>query len=315
MGVARLAVARRLLRFAVSVAVLLVASFAMLHLIPGDPVRAALGPTAPAELVAQRRAELGLDDPLLVQFGRYLSGVFTGDFGISFGSRQPVADVIGARLLNTLEIAGLAIGLALLVAIPVGMALAVRTEHGRNRGSELGFTASTGALIAVPDFLLAVGLVVVFAVELGWVPPATKAGPESYLLPVLALAAGPAAALARLIRVETLRELGKDYFRLARAKRLPAGRLYLKHLLPNSLTATLTVAGLLLSSLIVGTVVVENVFAWPGLGTRVVDSIIDKDYPVAQAAILVYGAIVLVVNLLVDLALAVLDPRSEIREM
>ncbi|MGH3680234.1 MAG: ABC transporter permease [Natronosporangium sp.] len=309
-----MAVVRRLVRFAVSMAVLLVASFAMLHLIPGDPVRAALGPTAPAELVAQRRAELGLDEAIGIQFGRYVSGVFTGDFGVSFISRQPVADVIGARLLNTLEIAALATVVALLVAIPVGMALAVRTANGRHRGSELAFTTTTGTLIAVPDFLLAVGLVVLFAVELGWFPPATKAGPESYLLPVLALAAGPAAALARLVRVETLRELGKDYFRLARAKRLPAGRLYLRHLLPNSLTATLTVAGLLLSSLIVGTVIVEYVFAWPGLGSRIIDSIIDKDYPVAQAAILIYGAIVLVVNLLVDLALAVLDPRSTIRE-
>lgn len=309
-----MAVLRRLLRFAVSMGVLLVASFAMLHLIPGDPVRAALGPTAPAELVAQRRAELGLDDPVRDQFIRYVGGVFTGDFGVSFGSRQPVGDVIVARLPATLQIAALATMLALLVAVPVGIALAVRTENGRNRGSELAFTTTTGALVAVPDFLLAVGLVVVLAVELGWFPPATRAGPESYVLPVLALAAGPAAVLARLVRVETLRELGKDYFRLARAKRLPAGRRYLRHLLPNSLTATLTVAGLLLSSLVVGTVIVENVFAWPGLGSRVVDSIIDKDYPVAQAAILVYGAIVLVVNLLVDLALAVLDPRSTIRE-
>jgi peptide/nickel transport system permease protein len=310
-----MAVVRRLARFAVSLVVLLVASFAMLHLIPGDPVRAALGPTAPAEMVAQRRAELGLDDPILVQFGRYVGGVFTGDFGISFGSRQPVGDVIADRLLNTLEIAALATLVALLVAIPLGIALAVRTENGRHRGSELAFTTSTGTLVAVPDFLLAVGLVVLFAVELDWFPPATRTGPESYVLPVLALAAGPAAVLARLVRVETLRELGKDYIRLARAKRLPAARLYLKHLLPNSLTATLTVAGLLLSSLIVGTVIVEYVFAWPGLGSRIVDSIIDKDYPVAQAAILIYGAIVLVVNLLVDLALAVLDPRSEIREV
>jgi peptide/nickel transport system permease protein len=308
------AVVRRILRFVVSMLVLLIASFAMIHLIPGDPVRAALGPTAPTELVTQRRAELGLDDPIAAQFGRYVAGVFSGDFGTSFVSRQPVSEIVGARLVSTLELAALATGIALLVAIPLGMLLAVRTENGRNRGSELSFTAVTGALGTIPDFLLAVGLVVLFAVNLHWLPPASKAGPESYVLPIAALAVGPAAILARLVRVETLRELGRDYVRMARAKRLPAWRIYLRHLLPNTLTATLTVGGLLLSALITGTVVVEYVFAWPGLGSRIIDSIIDKDYPVAQAAILVYGAIVLVVNLVVDLALALLDPRSEIRE-
>jgi peptide/nickel transport system permease protein len=307
-------IARRLLRFAVSMAVLLVASFAMIHLIPGDPVRASLGPTAPADLVARRRAELGLDDPLLAQFGRYLHGVFTGRFGTSFISRQPVAEIIGPRLANTLELAALATLVALLIAIPLGMALAVRTENGRNRGTELSFTAVTGAVAAVPEFLLGVGLVVVFAVLLKWLPPARKAGPETFILPIAALAAGPAAVLARLVRVETLRELGRDYVRMARAKRLPARRLYLRHLLPNTLTATLTVGGLVLSSLIAGTVVVEYVFAWPGLGARIIDSITAKDYPVAQGVILVYGAIVLAINLAVDLALAAIDPRSRIGE-
>ncbi|MEQ4304287.1 ABC transporter permease [Plantactinospora sp. B6F1] len=303
----------RVMRFAASMVLLLVASFAMIHLIPGDPVRAALGPTAPAELVQQRRSELGLDDPIAVQFGRYLRDVFTGDLGTSFVSRQPVAEIIGARLLSTLELAALATLVAMLIAIPIGMLLATRTENGRNRASELVFTSVTGVLATIPDFLLAVGLVVVFAVNLAWLPPAGKGGPESYLLPIIALAVGPAAVLARLVRVEALRELGTDYVRMARAKRLPAWRVQLRHLLPNTLTATLTVGGLLLSSLVTGTVIVEYVFAWPGLGSRIVESITDKDYPVAQAAILVYGAIVLVVNLVVDLALAVLDPRSEIR--
>ncbi|WP_055480224.1 ABC transporter permease [Sphaerimonospora mesophila] len=307
-------VARRLVRFVSSMLVLLVASFAMIHMVPGDPIRAALGPTAPVELVNQRRAELGLDDPITAQFFRYLRGVFSGDLGISFTSRQPVTEIISARLTSTLELAALAVAVALLIAVPLGMLLAVRTENGRNRGSELTFTGVSGALGTIPDFLLAVGLVVVFAVNLRWLPPAGRGGFESYVLPVAALAVGPAAVLARLVRVETLRELGRDYVRSARAKRLPAWRLYLRHLLPNTLTATLTVGGLLLSALITGTVVVEYVFAWPGIGSRIVESIIDKDYPVAQAAILVYGAIVLLVNLVVDLVLAFLDPRSQIRE-
>ncbi|WP_329243237.1 ABC transporter permease [Actinoallomurus sp. NBC_01490] len=303
---------RRVVRFVVSMGVLLVASFAMIHLIPGDPVRAALGPTAPAALVQQRRADLGLDDALPVQFGRYLKEVFTGRFGTSFISRQPVDQIIGARLVNTLELAAVATALALLIAIPLGMLLAVRTENGRHRGSELTFTAVTGAVAAVPEFLLGVGLVVVFAVALHWLPPAGRAGPDSYILPAVALAAGPAAVLARMVRVETLRELGKDYVRMARAKRLPALRLYARHLLPNTLTAALTVGGMVLASLIAGTVIVENVFAWPGLGSKITESVVSKDYPVAQAVILIYGAFVLTVNLLVDVALAALDPRSEI---
>lgn len=309
-----MALARRLGRFVVSMLVLLVASFSMMHLIPGDPVRAALGPTAPSELVGQRRAELGLNDPLHTQFLAYVGDLVQGSFGVSFVSRQPVGEVIGARFVSTVELALLATGVALLIAIPLGILVAIRTENGRNRGSELSFTSTTGALAAIPDYVFGVGLIVVFAVQMAWLPPAGKGGPDSYILPVVVLALGPAATLARLVRVEALRELGKDYIRMARAKRLPATRIYLRHLLPNALTATLTVSGLLLSSLIAGTVIVENIFAWPGLGTRIVESIIDKDYPVAQAVILVYGTVVLVVNLAVDLALVAIDPRSTLKD-
>ncbi|WP_066941868.1 ABC transporter permease [Microtetraspora fusca] len=304
---------RRLARLTVSLAVLLFASFSMIHLIPGDPVRASLGTAAPAELVAARRAELGLDEPIHQQLLGYLKGVLTGDFGTSLQTRETVAGIIADRLPSTAELAVLAALIALLVAIPMGMWLAIRTENGRNPGSELAFTTATGTIAAIPEFLLAVGLVVVFAITLGWLPPAGKDGPASYVLPVIALAVGPVAVLARLVRVEALRELDKDYLRMARAKHLPRRRLYLRHLLPNMLTATLTVGGLLLASLIPGTVLVENVFAWPGLGQRMTESILQKDYPVAQAVILVYGAIVLLVNFLVDVALGVLDPRSAIR--
>jgi peptide/nickel transport system permease protein len=134
------------------------------------------------------------------------------------------------------------------------------------------------------------------------------------VLPVAALAVGPAAVLARLVRVETLGVLQADYVRTARAKRLPQWRIYLRHVLPNALTATITVSGLLLSGMVAGTVLVENVFAWPGLGSTIVSSILAKDYPVVQGIVLVYGLGVLLVNLAVDVALALLDPRSTIRE-
>ncbi|WP_231619061.1 ABC transporter permease [Nonomuraea sp. SBT364] len=305
---------RRLVRFAVSLAVLVVAAFAMIHLIPGDPVRASLGPAAPVELIEARRAALGLDQPLPAQLAGYVGGLFSGDLGTSFLTGEPVAEVIAARLPNTLGLALLATVASLLAAVPLGMWAAVRTENGRNRGTEAAFGSVTGTAVAVPEFLYAIALVTVFAIGLGVFPPAGKEGAVSYVLPVLALAIGPTAMIARIARVETLRALGTDYVRLARAKRLPAARLHLRHVLPNTLTATLTLGGLLLSALIAGSVLVEYVFAWPGLGMKIVESITQKDYPVAQGVILVYGAIVLLVNLLVDLALGVLDPTSSIKE-
>ncbi|MFI9592681.1 ABC transporter permease [Nonomuraea sp. NPDC052265] len=305
---------RRLVRFVVSLAVLLVASFAMIHLIPGDPVRASLGPAAPVELVEARKQLLGLDKSLPEQFAAYVGHIFTGDFGTSFLTGEPVGEVIAARLPNTLGLALLATGVALLLAVPLGMWAAIRTENGRNRGTEITFSSVTGTAVAVPEFLYSIALVAAFSIGLGLFPPAGKEGLISYVLPVAALAIGPTAMIARISRVETLRELGTDYVRLARSKRLPAARLHLRHVLPNTLTATLTVGGLLLTSLIAGSVLVEYVFAWPGLGLKIVESITQKDYPVAQGVILVYGAIVLIVNLAVDLILGALDPTSKIKE-
>ena len=298
----------------VSMWVLLTASFLMIHLIPGDPVRASLGPTAPAALVAARRESLGLNDPLWLQYLHYLQGVFTGDLGTSLTSQLPVSQVISQRLPATVQMAVLAFVAALVVAIPVGVAMGVLTRGGRARRRELAFSSTSVVLSAIPEFLLGVGLVYVFSVSLGWLPVAGRSGPESYVLPVVALALGPAAALARIMRVEMLAVLQTDYVRTARAKRLPAMTVYLRHALPNALTATITLGGILLSALIAGSVLVENVFAWPGLGSTITQSILGKDYPVVQGIVLVYGAGVLLVNLAVDVVLALLDPRSTIRE-
>jgi peptide/nickel transport system permease protein len=305
---------RRLGRLLVSLWVLVTAAFLMIHLIPGDPVRAALGATAPPSLVAARRAALGLNDPLPVQYAHYLRDLFHGRLGTSMTSGLPVSQVIGDRYPATLEIAVLAFALAIAVSIPLGLTMAVLTRGGRRRPTELAFTSTSVVLAAIPEFLLAVGLVYVFGVHLGWVPVAGRSGPDSYVLPVVSLAVGPAAVLARIVRVETLAVLQADYIRTARAKRLPDRLIYLRHALPNALTATLTMAGLLLSSMVAGTVLVENVFAWPGLGSTIVGSILAKDYPVVQGVVLVYGAGVLVVNLAVDVALGLLDPRSTIKE-
>ena len=293
-------------------ALLLTATFFMIHLVPGDPVRAALGPAAPADLVAQRRADLGLDDPLATQFATYVRDVLHGDLGTSLFTGEKITDVIQARLPSTLQLAGLAFLVAILVAIPLGVLMAALTHGGRNRSGELAFTASAGLFASIPAFLLGVGLVWIFAVSLEWLPVAGRGGPSSYILPVAALAIAPAAALARIVRVEGLRVLDQDYMRTARGKRLPRRHVYLRHALPNTLTATLTLAGLLLGGLIAGTVLVEQIFAWPGLGTTLVQSVTQKDFPAVQALALLFGTFVLLINFAVDVVLGAIDPRSTI---
>jgi peptide/nickel transport system permease protein len=305
---------RRFIRFVIAVWVLVTASFLMIHLIPGDPVRAALGLTAPVSLVNARREALGLNDPLWQQYVHYLHGVLTGNLGTSMTSQLPVSDVISQRLPATIELAVTAFLLAIAIAIPLGVVMGVVTRNGRGRRTELVFTGASVVLGTIPDFLLGVGLVYVFSVHLGWLPVAGRSGFESFILPVLALAIGPAVVLARIVRVEMVAVLQADYVRTARAKRLPAYAVYLRHALPNALTSSITLGGLLLSGLVAGTVLVENVFAWPGLGGTIVQSILSKDYPVVQGVVLVYGIGVLLVNLAVDVALALLDPRSTIRE-
>jgi peptide/nickel transport system permease protein len=305
---------RRLGRLLVSLWVLVTASFAMIHLIPGDPVRGALGPTAPIDLVEARRHALGLDDPLLTQYLHYLEGLVTGDLGTSISSQLPVSDVVAQRLPATLSLAVLAFLAAAVVAIPLGVAMGVLTRRGHGRRTELAFTTSSVVVATVPDFLIGVALIYVFGIRLEWFPVAGNETAAAYLLPVFSLAIGPAAILARIVRVEMVGVLEADFVRTARAKRLPARTVYLGHALPNAVTAALTLGGLLLSAMVAGTVLVENVFAWPGLGSTIVQSILTKDYPVVQAIVLVYGVGVLITNLVVDISLALLDPRSTIRE-
>jgi peptide/nickel transport system permease protein len=301
-------------QLALSVWILITASFLMIHLIPGDPVRAALGITAPPELVEATRDALGLNDPLLTQYFDYLSGLIDGDLGVSLISGLPVSDVIGQRLPATLSIAVPAFLVAVSIAVPLGVAMSAVTRRGRGRRTELAFTSTSVILGTIPDIILGIILVYLFSVNLRWLPVAGRAGPDSYILPVAALAIGPALVLARIVRVEMLAVLEADFIRTARSKRLGPTRVFLVHALPNAITASLTIGGLLLGSLVAGTVLVENVFAWPGLGATIVNSILSKDYPLAQASVLVYGAIVLAINLGVDVVLALIDPRSMIDE-
>jgi peptide/nickel transport system permease protein len=298
----------------VSLVVLVTASFLMIHLIPGDPIRAELGSRTPASVVIARDHALGLDKPLWTQYVDYIHNLLSGHWGTSFVSQLPVLPQIGQLISPTLELALYAFVVAILLAVSSGVLMAILTRDDRHQAAELSFTSSTIVLSAIPDFLFAVGAVYVFGVWLNWLPIAGRGGFASYILPVLSLAVGPAATLARVVRLEMLATLRTDYVRTARAKRLPAWSVYLRHALPNALTATLTMSGMLLTGLAAGTVLVETIFSWPGLGSAIVSSITAKDYPMIQAIILVYGVGILAINLVVDVALALLDPRSALRE-
>ncbi len=266
----------------------------MIHAIPGDPVRTALGGiTAQPELVAARRHDLGLDKPLAEQYVAYLGDTVTGDFGTSIITGQPVSEIISDRLPNTLKLVGTAFVFTIVVAYPLGLGMAIFTQNGRHRRTEVGFAGVTGFVQAIPDFVLATALVALFGVTWQLLPVAESSGPSAYVLPVLSLTLGSIAVLSRVIRLEALRVLGEDYIRTARSKRLPARIVYLRHALPNMLTASLTISGLFLAGLVAGTVLVENVFAWPGIGSTVVRSVIARDYPIALTLSLLLAAITL----------------------
>jgi peptide/nickel transport system permease protein len=290
--------------------VLVVATFLLVQLIPGDPARAVAGPGATPEEIAQIEQELGLDKPVPVQFGSYVSSLAQGDLGTSFQTRTSVTGIIGDRLPFTVELAVPAVGLVLLVSVPLGMAVAVLCRAGRRRWLDQGFTFGTSLVGAVPDYIVGTLLVLLFAITLGLLPAAGAASSSALILPVLAVAVGPVCALARVARRETTAVLEQDYMRTARGKRLSTLRTYARHALPNLLTSTLTLGGLILTSLLGGTVIVENVFAWPGLGTEIVSAILHRDYPVIQGIVLTLGLIATLINLGIDVLLGVLDPRT-----
>lgn len=305
---------RRLGQLLISLLIVVLATFFVIHLVPGDPVRAALGPSATAEHVALTRENLGLDKPIFAQFADFAGGLLHGDLGISIQTQQAVAEVVGSRFPTTLTLAGLGFTIAVLGALPLGMgaALSVRSGNGQMRGSVI--SGAFGVLIAVPDFLVSVALIAVFSVGIDLLPSAGWGGPENIILPVLAVALGPMAYLARIVQVEMIKVLDSTYVATARAKRLPQRIILLRHALPNIVTATLTVGGLVLGGLIASTVVIETVFAIPGLGATVVSAVNAKDYPMAQGVVLVFALMVLAINLVVDLILITIDPRTSISE-
>lgn len=301
---------RRLGGLVLSFAVLVTVTFLIVPLIPGDPAVIAAGEGASPAQIANVRAVLGLDLPLISQFLNYVSGILRLDMGTSFISGEAVSTLIFTRFPFTAEIALLAIALVLVIAVPLGMTVAIMTRGGRNKWLDVGFNFLTSLIYSVPQYVVATLLVVVFAVSLRWFPAAGAATLNSLVLPTAALMLGPACVVSRIVRRETAAVLEKDYIRTAHGWRLSVLRTNGRYVLPNLITTTLTLSGLILAAQLGGAVVIETVFAWPGLGQGIVNAILQRDYPVIRGIILVLGLLATLIIILVDLILAIIDPRN-----
>lgn len=279
--------------------------FALIHLIPGDPVQAMLGETAAPKDVEELRHRLGLDAPLPTQYARFMRGVVRGDLGRSLRTGQPVAASIAERMPATVELALAAVALAVVIAIPLGVIAAVR----RGTWVDHGAMAAALAGVSVPGFWLGPLLALFFAVELGWLPVSGRGTWAHLVLPALSLGAALAAVLARMTRAALLEELAQPYVQAVRAKGASPFRVVVRHALRNSLIPVVTLLGLQFGAVLTGTVVTETVFAWPGIGRLLIQSIGFRDYPMVQGCILFIALTYVTVNLLTDLAYGALDPR------
>jgi peptide/nickel transport system permease protein len=285
-----------------------VAVFSIMYLIPGDPAemiaKDRYGEEATVETTEYVRRELGLDQPVYLQYFQWLINVLHGDLGYSYHTDRPVLDEILTRLSATIQLAIASILISLMIAIPLGMISAVKQYSVVDNVSM--FSALVG--VSIPNFWLGLLLILFFSVNLGWLPVYGREGVEHIILPAITLGTGMAAITTRLMRSNMLEELGKDYIRTARAKGLNRVAIA-RHASKNALIPVITIVGLQFGSLIEGAVVVEVVFAWPGIGRLLVNSIFARDFPVIQGCILLIAAMFVFVNLLVDISYAYLDPK------
>jgi peptide/nickel transport system permease protein len=306
-------VLRRVGVFAATIVAASVVVFGMMAVLPGDPAVVALGVNANPALVERVREQFGTDRPLPVQYADWAGGLLHGDFGISYVTNAPIGPLVADRLLVTLWLVGLGAVLAVLLAVPLGVAAAV--WHRKVRGTALAAVSQAG--MAVPAFVLAILLVSVFAVKLqwvessGWVPPAED--PAEFLrqiaLPVLSLGLVQAALLSRYVRSATLDVLREDYLRTARAKGLTPGRALVRHGLRNASIPVVTVLGLQIVALLVDAIIIEVIFVIPGLGSLLLESVSNRDLLTVQDVVMVIVGAVLVINLVVDVLYVAIDPR------
>lgn len=307
---------KRLATGVILVWIVLTLIFLMLQAVPGDPavqlLTGAGGGTVSPEAVEAMRQRLGLDLPVLQQYWNYLTGVFTGDLGTAFRDGREVSTMILERLPRTLELVLLAVLLALLIGIPLG---SMAARKGGWADSTISVLTSIG--MSVPVYIIGTIFVLVFAIQLGWFPSggyrSITEDPVGHLtrliLPAIALSLGIISIVSRMARSAVLENLQQDWVRTARSWGLGKKQVFNKHVLRNSLTPVATVTGLQIGSLLGGTVLIEQVFIWPGLSSLLIEAVVARDYPVVQGIVIILSVIFIVINLLVDILYGYLDPR------
>lgn len=279
--------------------------FFLIHMIPGDPVDIMLGDYALPGDKRELRENLGLDQPLFVQYKQYLVGVIQGDLGESVHSKRAVVDLIIERLPASAELMLGAMTIAFLIAFPFGVLSALKPY-----GLLDSFSMLVSFLgVAMPNFWLGPLLIILFSIQLDWLPINERGGIEHLILPAITLGTAMAAMLSRMIRSSMLEVLGEDFMRNARAKGLPARTVILKHALRNALIPVITIIGLQIGVLLSGAIITEAIFDWPGMGSLLLDGIYNRDYQLVQGCILVIASIYVIVNLITDITYAWVDPR------
>jgi peptide/nickel transport system permease protein len=304
---------RRLLQLIPVVVLSSVLVFLLLHLVPGDPAETVAGPDATPDVVAAVRHKMGLDQPLPVQYGRWLGNIARGDLGTSYISHLPVIDLVGYAFPATLQLTLAALVLALVVSLPLGVLASLRQASKLDLVVQ-GYTALG---LGVPNFWLGILLILFFALLLGLLPPGGRIDPmqnpamglKTLILPAVTLGIQISAVFTRFVRTAMLEVLHEDYVRTARAKGLPERVVVVRHALRSALVPVVTVVGLQFGRLLGGAVVVESVFAWPGVGRLIIQAVEQRDYTVVQAGLLGLVAVFLLINLITDIMYAFLDPR------
>ncbi|ALB71309.1 glutathione ABC transporter permease GsiC [Cronobacter muytjensii] len=297
-------IVKRLLGLIPTLLIVAVLVFLFVHLLPGDPARLVAGPEADAEVINLVRHQLGLDQPLWQQFWHYISNVVRGDFGTSLVSRRPVSEEIASRFMPTFWLTLASMSWAMLFGLATGIVAAVWRNRWPDR---LSMTLAVSG-ISFPAFALGMLLMHIFSVQLGWLPTVGADSWRHYILPSLTLGAAVAAVMARFTRASFVDVLGEDYMRTARAKGVSEKWVILKHGLRNAMIPVVTMMGLQFGFLLGGSIVVEKVFNWPGLGRLLVDSVEMRDYPVIQAEVLLFSLEFILINLVVDVLYAAINP-------
>ena len=280
-------------------------TFLLIHVVPGDPVEVMLGESASVADSAALREELGLNQPLMIQFGQYLNKLAHGDLGRSIHTKIPISVLIKERYPATVKLAVVALALGLMIGVPMGIYAALHVGHWQ----DFVITIISVRFSAMPAFWLGPLLMLLFAVWLGWLPVSGMENHASIVLPALTLGFGLSAILTRMTRTSLLEVLNDDYIRTARAKGLSERAVILRHALRAALLPIITIVGLQMGSLLAGTVITETIFSWDGIGRLLVESIEKRDYPVTQACVLMVSLSYVLINLVTDLLYQVADPR------